>query len=207
MRGQACAALGGIPCGLSELSHAVLLRCAVLNKLEIPGNHHEQIVEVVGDAARELTDGLHFLTLTQLFLDQAAGFDGVLVLGDVSEQDGKAFTRRECVDLVPPGADIAEYFEVCQAPSRHRLANWVRDAGVCNVRKCLPEVHADQVTFFAKLHLGPVIDITDAPVPIDDEDAVGRTFKYRGNPSRRSSASSFASYSSRSRWASALAME
>jgi hypothetical protein len=112
LRGQARAALGGIPRGLGELSHAVFVRCTVFDKLEIPGNHHEQIIEVVGDAARELADGLHLLTLMQLLLDQATGFHGLLMPGDVSEQDGKAFTRRECIDLVPPGAQIAEYFEV-----------------------------------------------------------------------------------------------
>src|ERR1700747_1015312 len=107
----------------------------------------------------------------QLFLDQATGFHSVLMLGDVSKQDGKAFTRREGIDLVPAGAEIAEYFEIGQAPSRHRFANWVRDAGDHRVRKGIPEVHADEVTFFAKLDLGPVIEITDGPVPIGDEEA------------------------------------
>ena len=50
---------------------------------------------------REPADCLHLLALMKLFLDQATRLDGVLVFGDVSQQNGEAFARRKCVDLVP----------------------------------------------------------------------------------------------------------
>src|SRR5882762_4967064 len=82
---QFCTPAGGLPCGCRELPDAAAIRCAVLDELEVSGDHHEQIVEVVGHTASELADGLHFLALMKLLLDQAARFHSVLVLGDVLE--------------------------------------------------------------------------------------------------------------------------
>ncbi len=46
------------------------------NQLQVTQHHRQQIVEVVRDTAGQLADGLHFLRLTKLFLDQLA-FAGI----------------------------------------------------------------------------------------------------------------------------------
>lgn len=101
LRDQTCPPIGGLPRYCSQLPDALLVCCAVLDKFEVSGNHHQQIIEVVGDASRKLTDRLHLLALMKLLLNQVARLDGMLVLGDVSEQDGDTFAGCECMNIVP----------------------------------------------------------------------------------------------------------
>jgi len=42
---------------------------AIAQQFAVPQNRREQIVEIVRDAPRELTDGLHLLRLAELFLE------------------------------------------------------------------------------------------------------------------------------------------
>ena len=53
-------------------------------KFGVSGNHHQQIVEVVRDAARQPADGLHLLRLAQLLFERAPFGD---VLGKQLEYD------------------------------------------------------------------------------------------------------------------------
>ena len=65
--GELGAELGGL---LRLLENLAILRVLEppLEHLEIAGDHREKIVEVMGDAAGELADGLHLLRLAQLLL-------------------------------------------------------------------------------------------------------------------------------------------
>ena len=57
-------------------------------ELRVAGDHHQQIVEVVGDAACETSDGFHLLRLAQLLFESAAFGD---VFGE-ELKDGAFFT-------------------------------------------------------------------------------------------------------------------
>src|ERR1700745_1367797 len=48
-----------------------------LSDFQIARDHHEQIVEIVGDASCQLTDSFHFLSLTE----QRLGFLAMLCFG------------------------------------------------------------------------------------------------------------------------------
>ena len=61
---------------------------AVQQKFGVSRDHHQQIIEVVSDAAGEPADGFHLLGLTQLLLERAAFGD---VFGEEFEEDGVAF--------------------------------------------------------------------------------------------------------------------
>ena len=52
--------------------------------LNMPGYHHQQIVEVVGDAARELPKRVHFLRFRELALDLLQGLLRLTAFGDVA---------------------------------------------------------------------------------------------------------------------------
>jgi hypothetical protein len=66
--------------------------------LEITGDHRQQIVEIVGDAAGQLSQRLHLLRLAQLLLEQ-------LALGDVA-QDHQQLVRPAPLDRRDRGLDI-----------------------------------------------------------------------------------------------------
>ena len=61
---------------------------ALQQELAVAGDHHEQIVEVVGDAAGEPADGFHLLRLAELLLQGAAFGD---VFGKEFEEDALFF--------------------------------------------------------------------------------------------------------------------
>src|ERR1700736_4666106 len=69
LRRQLCTAISGSPCCCGELPDLANIR-GILDELEVPGDHHKQVVEIVGDAARELADGLHLLALVKLLLHE-----------------------------------------------------------------------------------------------------------------------------------------
>ena len=167
----------------AKLADAILVRRAALDKFEVSGNYHQQIVEVMGDAPRELPDCLHLLALMKSFLDKVACLDGVLVLGDVSEQDSDAFAGLERLDVIP-GAQV-ERLEGSQALFRYRFVELCSDVRVNRVRKGLAEVHPDEVAFSRQPHLCPLVEISDIPIRIDDEDAVGHALEYRRDPGSR----------------------
>ena len=58
--------------GLADLDHvfaaAVVRRQVFLQQLCVPGDGGEEVVEVVGDPAREPSHGLHLLRLAELLL-------------------------------------------------------------------------------------------------------------------------------------------
>ena len=63
--GQPFAAIGG---GADRLDRLHVLRLAqpALQDLRVAGNDHQQIVEIVGDAAGELAERFHLLRLREL---------------------------------------------------------------------------------------------------------------------------------------------
>src|SRR5262245_1186417 len=65
LRDQLCPAINSTPCSRSEASGFANI-IASLDKFEVRGNHREQIVEVVRDAAGELPDALYLLALIEL---------------------------------------------------------------------------------------------------------------------------------------------
>nr|GEU28338.1 hypothetical protein [Tanacetum cinerariifolium] len=87
--GEAGAALGGA-------LHAVdgpVLHLAVVDhaqQVEAIGDHVEQVVEIMGDAARELADRFELLRLEQRFLGLRQRVLGQPALGDVARDLGKA---------------------------------------------------------------------------------------------------------------------
>src|SRR3984893_3246042 len=132
LRRQLCTAISGSPCGCGELPDLANIR-GILDELEVPGDHHKQVVEIVRDAARELADGLHLLALVKLLLHEAARLHGVLVLGDVSEEDREAFTGGERIERVPDAAARTLRFQRGRALVRHgfsKLAENLRVGGI-----------------------------------------------------------------------------
>src|SRR6202048_4048735 len=183
LRRQLCTAIGGSPCGCGELPDLANIR-GILDELEIPGDHHKQVVEIVCDAARELADGLHLLALVKLLLHEAARFQGVLVLGDVSDVDRDTLSGGERIERVPDTSAFAERLEAGWAFLRHCLSKSVQSFRVGGVGGGLQRGHADNIAILGELRRGRPVDVADAPVPIDDEHAVGRTLKNQGDPSR-----------------------
>src|ERR1700753_1615144 len=183
LRDQTCPPVCGLPRHCSKFPDAVLVRCAVLDQFKVSGNHHQQIVEVMGDAPRELTDRLHLLALMKLLLDQVALLDGTLMRGDVAKQDRNAFAGCECMDVVP---DISvECLEGSQTLLRHRLVESDPDFWCDRVRKGFAEVCPDEVASSRQPRLCLLVEVGDIPAGIDDEDAVGHALKYRCNSTRR----------------------
>ena len=106
------------------------------------------------DAARELADGLHLLALLKLFFGQAAGLHGVLVLGDVPEEDGEAFAGGERIERVPDTATRAERLERGRALVRHGFSKSADDFRAGSVQKSLLQIHADEFAPFGDLRPG-----------------------------------------------------
>jgi hypothetical protein len=107
LRRQCCSPISGTPRGSGELPDLAII-CRIFDQLEVSGDYRKQVVELVRNAARELADGLHSLALLKLFFGQAARLHGVLVLGDVPEEDGEAFAGGERIERVPGTAARAE---------------------------------------------------------------------------------------------------
>ena len=57
---------------------------------QIANNHHQQIVEVVGDAAGELSDGFHLLSLEHSFPRLLDKLMGVMLFGYIARHFGEA---------------------------------------------------------------------------------------------------------------------
>src|SRR5207248_1668840 len=70
--GELRALFGRLDCRPDPLDRALVVPHQLLDKLEVAHDHHEQIVEVMGDAAGELTDGLHLLRLQEFLFEQLA---------------------------------------------------------------------------------------------------------------------------------------
>src|SRR6202000_302482 len=100
----------GAPGGLQETTDVVMRRCLV-DEFKICGDHCKQVVEIVRDAARELSDRLHLLALVKLLLDRATRFQGLLVFGDVAAEDRKPAAGRGRLDRVPAAAARPEDLE------------------------------------------------------------------------------------------------
>ena len=81
--GQRRAALGALHGAVDQPMQPRIVRHALAQQIEIAHHGHQQIVEVMRDAAGELADGLHLLRLAQLLLRLLAG-------GDFLHQIGRA---------------------------------------------------------------------------------------------------------------------
>jgi len=79
------AALGGAARGFEQFCD-MLVAAALCREVEIAGDHRQQVVEIVRNAAGELADRLHLLRLLHLFF-------GRLALGHVDEQGVTAARR------------------------------------------------------------------------------------------------------------------
>src|SRR5262249_40860187 len=77
---QRCCALGCIGNFLRRSTERRIGTEALEQELGIAGDDHEEIVEVMGDAAGETSDSFHLLRLAQLLLEPAA-------LGDVFHEE------------------------------------------------------------------------------------------------------------------------
>ena len=87
--GQLFAAIGG---GADRLDRLHVLRLAqpALQDLRVAGNDHQQIVEVVGDAAGELAERLHLLRLGELLAGLLERDLRLVLGGDVAGELGEA---------------------------------------------------------------------------------------------------------------------
>ena len=63
---------------------------ALAQQLEAADDRHQQIVEVVGDAAGQPADGLHLLALQQFLLGPRQGQCGLAALGQIARDLGEA---------------------------------------------------------------------------------------------------------------------
>ena len=79
---------------------------ALEQKFGITGNHHQQIVEVVRDAAGEAADGFHFLRLTELHFQRSG-------LGHVFDEN-----LERCRPTCPFGIDRPEMRATMEEPFR-----------------------------------------------------------------------------------------
>ena len=86
LAGQRGGAFGGAGDLLGRTAQMRLGAEALEQEFRVAGDHHEQIVEVVGDAAGEAADRFHLLRLAQLLLEGAA-------FGDVFGEE----SRRRCL--------------------------------------------------------------------------------------------------------------
>src|SRR5262249_53539228 len=86
----------------------------MLDQFKVRRDHSKQVVEIVRDAAGKLSDRFHLLALKELLLDQATCFHGMLVVGDISDEDRHPLARGECVNCVPDVCAWTEGFEECR---------------------------------------------------------------------------------------------
>src|SRR5262245_53688858 len=114
----------------------------------------------------------------ELLLDLPAGVEGVLMLGHVSEVNRKTFARGEYIDLKPAIAVRAQGLERHRAPIPHGGTSLGRMLRVAGIQKGVPYIHANEIAPFGQLHLGALVEISDAPVLIDDHHAVSRAFEH-----------------------------
>ncbi len=110
LRRQLCAPIGGASRGRSAPADLVGIRCT-FDEFEVRGNHRKEVVEVVRDAAGKLSDRLHLLALMELLFHQTARLQGMLVFGDIPEEDREALARRERIDRVPGLGTWTEHFD------------------------------------------------------------------------------------------------
>src|SRR5208283_5593639 len=68
LAGERGRALGGAGNFLRGSTESGVRTEAVEEKFRVAGDHHEQVVEVVGDATRKSSHGFHFLGLLELLL-------------------------------------------------------------------------------------------------------------------------------------------
>ena len=69
--GEGGGAVGGVGNFLGGPADSGLGADAIQQKLGVAGDDHQQIVEVVGNAAREAADGFHLLRLAELLFQSA----------------------------------------------------------------------------------------------------------------------------------------
>ena len=109
--GQRSAALGALQGAIDQTMQLGIVRHALAQQIEIAHHGHQQVVEVVRDAAGELADRLHLLRLPQLFLRLFAGgnflhqFGGALI--DALFQRGAQFRQRGALGRQLPQQIVA----------------------------------------------------------------------------------------------------
>ena len=86
--------VGGTPRSRGEAPDLAVI-CRALDEIKVSRNDGKQVVEVMGNTTRELSDGLHLLALMKLLLDALARLHGMPVLGDVSKEDRESLRPKE----------------------------------------------------------------------------------------------------------------
>jgi len=155
---------------------------AGLKKLKIAQNNGQQVIEIMGDAARELSDSLHFLFMSELLFP-------LLTFGDTAQQNNE---RRDPALLQLADGSLGGEFVTILATSKH-LAALVHSAGI--LRRVSKPIHLRAMAqpqmfrqqninglpdnldgVIAKNGLGPAIEQDYSVVIIDRDDRIGRKF-------------------------------
>ena len=142
------AARSEAPMTCCRLAQARIVRVeAPAQQLAVAHDHHEQVVEVVGDAAREPADRLHLLRLAQLLLEPPPLLLGLAPLRDVQEHH-RHHPRRglERVDLVraPEAVVAGGDLGSPRAPLGAEATVSVRDLGAGQAGEGLLDLPADE---------------------------------------------------------------
>ena len=87
--GEIGGASGGVHDGLGVAARGVVRREAILDDFGVAADDHEEVVEVVGDASCEASDGLHFLRVAELLFELLDLLFGLLAAGDVLNDPGQ----------------------------------------------------------------------------------------------------------------------
>ena len=100
---QGCAAFGGRQCAVGKAPPRIGKMLVLFKQVEVAGNGGQQVVEIVGNAAGELSQHFHFLCLPQLRLDHAA-------LGQITVKRDKTTARhRVAAEFNDPAAAEGEF--------------------------------------------------------------------------------------------------
>ncbi len=78
---------------VDETRELRIFRQALARKFEATKNRHQQIVEVMGNAAGQLPDRFHFLRLKQRLAGTSSSLFSVLLIRDITRNLGKADQR------------------------------------------------------------------------------------------------------------------
>jgi hypothetical protein len=101
LSGQLCAPIGGMLGRRGKPLDLPAIRGTFFDQLEVPANHREEVVKIVGDPTGELADSFHLLALMKLLLHKAARLHRLLLLGDVAEVDRETSVGGKRIESVP----------------------------------------------------------------------------------------------------------
>src|SRR5918912_3833224 len=93
LAGEGGCSLSGFPDRFEFAIQRIILPEASQGEINVAVDDREKVVEVVGHPARQLSDSLHFLRLSELFLALAQSLFGLFARRDVSS-DSEYLVRR-----------------------------------------------------------------------------------------------------------------